>query len=346
MKSEKWILVSIIGAITLVVIFFGLEFQEQQKQNMMSQISSLETITEEPENFPQDKIFVYSLNGNGNIDIYIKGSAEESNKYIGFQLHRFKSELNREVGASNYDLYKIESANEYRRVLGDRFFFENNVVRKGEWEMAIKEQGANDFIGGTAHGDEVMKTIKVYVDGEEVEPTESIKQEADEFELVTTSDIYRDNTITENLEVIGIHEKTYIFNKDGVTLDQKVTFNQDLMLDKSYLTMFPILRKDDSGRQVTDVALIPDNEIEQDVSEEGFQIIEVEANKVVISGKDSGVEATVEILEKGTNYPTSIFVSESALYNKVYFSYVQNDYQVDKDEVWTQKSHFMIDTKN
>lgn len=294
-----------------------------------------------PDYFPSDKIYVYSLNGN--LDIFIKGSKEDSDRYIGYNIRHLIKDLDQNSPSSNYDVWRLNGTGEYSRNRYDKFKLEQSIVRNGEWEMAIREKGANDFVGGSIHGDEITTSVAFFLNGEEVDTDSRINEEADEFKIVTTSDLYRDNTTTQDLELIGEHEKVYTFNPDGLTLEQKVTFQEEMQTDRSYLTMLPILRTDGEN-QITDTAYV--NDSEQDVSREGFEIEIVEATKATISGKDSGITATVEILDKSKDFPTTFYVTNTSNYNKFYFSYQNEDYNVNAGEVWEQTSHYDIDTLN
>lgn len=70
----------------------------------------------------------------------------------------------------------------------------------------------------------------------------------------------------------------------------------------------------------------------------------VESSKATIFGSESGIAATVEIIDKTTDIPTVFFVSNSESYNKLYFSYNHTSYQTEVGEVWEQTTHYDIDT--
>ena len=64
------------------------------------------------------------------------------------------------IVAINSDVYHLQRVYLSTKI-GDSFFEQpaSSMVINGEWECAIKESGAVDFIGGTAHGDENMTEL-------------------------------------------------------------------------------------------------------------------------------------------------------------------------------------------
>lgn len=302
-------------------------------------VSSVEDITE----FSSDKIY-FNILSNG-INIYVKNGNEVGDKYIEYQILHLKKALDRNVTSSNYDVWQLSRANEVERDRFDHFTHLNSIVTNGEWEMALKEKGANDFIGGSIHGDEVTTSASIAIDGTDYELGKYAEGEASEVKITTVSSLYRDNTLTKDIEPIGVHSKTYIFKKDGLTLSQQVEFKKNMVLDKSYLTMLPILRKGEGGQQITDTVISDGDSKPQNISEDGFRFKEIKSTKATVSGIESGVTAMVEIVEKVGGSKTSFFVSNSPMYNKLYFSFVGNDYKVKKGEVWSQTTRYVIKTK-
>src|SRR5690606_27777920 len=128
--------------------------------------------------------------------------------------------LNTKRNASNYDIWNLNGASQCERDKYGRFIEKLELVTEGEWELAIREVGAKDFFGGDAHGDEITTSIEVFVDGDKIDLNKREGYEANEFRIMASSDLYRDNTMTEKLELAGHHLKNYVFNKEGLTLDQ------------------------------------------------------------------------------------------------------------------------------
>lgn len=286
------------------------------------------------------------------IDIYIKGGNNSSSRYIHYPLRHFVKELDRTVAASNFDIWKVEECYEVEKGEGIKFSTKKQLVLKGEWELAIREKSASDSIGGNTHGDEVMTSVTLLVNGvkRDIDTTENFACET--LTLIVHSDLYRDNTITpEGLVKFGEHLKYYNFNREGMEIYQEVKFSLSTTLTFGYLSMLPIFRKDKSGVQITDEAYRDDDYKIYDVSTEGFTHKLFERTPGIkqawIYGKESGISATVEILDRNVWLPNeNMRVDNPAAYNKFYFDFCGNNYKTEVGEVWKQRSRFKIDTGN
>ena len=212
------------------------------------------------------------------------------------------------------------------------------ITNSGEWEMAIMIDGRNDFIGGIAHGDEVLDSFNVLVDGVLISDLSELSylQEFDEVRIVETTTIYDPNnqatlSTRENFMPVGSHGREYIINKDGIRLAQELTFDIAHTLGNSYMTMFPIIRGNDavSALQVTDHYFADNNFKVYDVSiggsGEGYGW-KKNVTRASIWGNDSGVKATIEMLKQpeqdlSNNGGKRFQVQSTAdMYNKIYWS--------------------------
>ncbi len=112
------------------------------------------------------------------------------------------------------------------------------LTRSGaEWEMALKIKGRPDFIGGYAHGDEVFKSVKLTIDGEERILTDiSVLTAFERLEYEVWSVGYDPNdSITEAI----LHDKRIIVDENGVRVEQRVEWLNDYELGNSYMAMMP-----------------------------------------------------------------------------------------------------------
>lgn len=209
------------------------------------------------------------------------------------------------------------------------------ITNAGEWEMAIQIDGAPDFIGGNAHGDEVYTAFHVLIDGVEVSDITSITEtEFETVNIVETSLLYNPNdgatlSTRDNFTPVGMHGREYIVTKNGIRLKQVVILDTALTLSASYMTMLPILRGNDtaSALQVTDHYFSDKDFIEYDVSVggsgEGYGWRR-DVTQATIWGNASGVSATVEMLKQPSieNAGARQFQVQSTInqYNKLYWS--------------------------
>lgn len=273
------------------------------------------------------------------LNVYVKFN---ENEYIGYRFIHDKKKLNTKKKISNYDVWKLNGASYYERNKYGSFWEKLELVTTGEWELAIREKGANDFVGGNAHGDEINTNLNLFLDGDEVSLDEKGSYEADELEFKVESDLYRNNTLANGLDPLGQQKKTYNFNYNGLILEQEVNFDKSIIVDRAYLGMLPMLR-DDGNKKVTDTYRIDDNKKEYDVSGVKKELnVLVYGEKLVIYSEDSGVEATMEILEKGSDIPPQVLVWNDSKYNKMYFIYATDDYEVESGEEWSQITKYNI----
>ncbi|WP_413516033.1 hypothetical protein [Carnobacterium maltaromaticum] len=348
MKSKNVIWLVILLMVTGAIVCLGFVYSnskkpEQSRDSFVAPLKSKEVDTFQDVYFQGDK---------SGFTVFIKGSKVDSNKYISYRVNHQQKDLNKKDSTSNYNVWKLDGAYEASLVNGV-FKKTKEVVTTGEWELALKEQGASDFIGGSLHGDEITTLIDLEIDGEKVneENISKFNKDVKEIKFIVNSELYRDNTMSEELQKIGLHTKLFTFNRGGILIDQSVEFLEDIILDRSYLAMLPILRKSngDSGEQVTDSIRVSTIDAEFDVGEANFDIPEIkyiEENKATISGKSSGIIADVEIVSKSAELPTVFFISNSLQYNKLYFSYNEDGYTAQKNEIWNQTTKYFIDTSN
>lgn len=210
-----------------------------------------------------------------------------------------------------------------------------NITHGGEWEMAIKIDGARDFIGGNAHGDEVMTAFHVLIDGVEISDITTITERNFEtVRIVETSLMYNPEdqatlSTRGQFTPVGTHGREYIITRDGVRLTQEVTLDTALTLSASYMTMFPIIRGNDavSAEQITDHYYADNNYTEYDVSVggsgEGYGWKQ-NVTRATIWGNTSGISATVEMLKQPdiNNLGARRFQVQDTVdyYNKLYWS--------------------------
>lgn len=227
------------------------------------------------------------------------------------------------AGVSLYDLNFVKTSHE-------------DIVLHGEWECAIKESGASDFMGGILHGDEIASLSEFHVDGEILDLSADFKMECNKVELLSISTLNRVDTPA---EIVCNHVKKYTITSEAIELDQTFKFLEDLTLEPSYIAMFPI------NRAYTTKAWRDTQDFVEDISEDEHGQAHTLGNehKVFMSGDN--VTATVDI-KCVSEHAGSLFISDSASprYNKVYFSFVGYDGDtVSADEIVKVKIIYNLD---
>lgn len=290
------------------------------------------------------KSFAYDLNKEievigcsliyGNVDTNIGDAGKEQVSIyipskVGFIKFAF---IRNEVSASNANNWRIDRA----YACDDSKVVRFPITAQGEWEMALKINERADFIGGYAHGDEVVKSISFFIDGKKVDDITTLTNltKFEELRIVELTDLYDPNdgatlATKDTFTPVAHHGREYIITKDGIRLKQFVLFDVAETMTTSYMTMFPIIRGNDSqwATQITDSYYSDDN---YDISDVSTPTTEANAYKWrsnckrgVIWSDVSGVSAEVEMLyQKKDNLTSEHYhkVQSSNTYNKFYWT--------------------------
>jgi len=150
------------------------------------------------------------------------------------------------------DLYKyvygtdIQTANANSNVwvMGGAYITDNafsvleTVILPLEWDCAIKEVGASDFMGGKQHGDEIYDAYYIYADGKILDPTQSLTPfYCDAIELVQTSKL---NRVGQPTDYLLKHSKHIKITPKNVFCEQSFKALQTFQVNLSYSAMLPI----------------------------------------------------------------------------------------------------------
>lgn len=226
--------------------------------------------------------------------------------YLGLLFERVvKASINSDVWRlSNVRIYDINfAATEHE-----------SVVLNGEWECAIKETGASDFMGGTAHGDENTIFGEGYLDGKRLDLSNDFTMSGKKFEFLSVSEL---NRVDIPSEVVCNHVKKYTFTVNSVKVDQVFKFLEGMALDASYVAMFPI------NRAYTQTLWRNSMDSIEDISQDNHPQVRTIGNKQSVFMSGDILTATVDI-ECESNHIATLYVSgsDSPRYNKVYFSFI------------------------
>lgn len=209
-------------------------------------------------------------------------------------------------------------------------------VENAEWDMALKMNGRPDFVGGYAHGDEIMTDVKFYVDGVETDITTlTAATEITKLNVVENSIGYDPlDGITQALK----HRKYYTVTHAGVRIDHRVEWLGDYDMGYSYLAMLP------PPKTYTDMYytnITPATNIIQGASNKVDG-----ATSVTVYGSESGLYYTMTVNYYNTFHEPHMFITDNAggSYNKTYFAYVKSG-SVKKGDVWETFTHYRIEKK-
>lgn len=112
------------------------------------------------------------------------------------------------------------------------------ITIRGEWECALHLDGRSDFSGGVVHGDEVETGVVAFVDGV-ITPLSNIDSVCKELKIVRWSTLYDPNDDTTEIADHGVE---YVYNSEGLTVNQSIKWKVSATLTACYLAMLPIAK--------------------------------------------------------------------------------------------------------
>ena len=149
------------------------------------------------------------------------------------------------------------------------------------------------------------------------------------------------------------HEKEYLINKDGIQLDQEVTWLDTYALESGvcYLSMMPPMKHatDDENDIITDSYYTDVNKTPAatgDVNETG-------ASSVCVFSKQSGLYFTMSKSNYNPVYSNLMKLRDNKTatkpngqnYNKMYFVFNGSHLTAEQGEVWTATTNYNIEWK-
>jgi hypothetical protein len=256
--------------------------------------------------------------------VNIRDDASDKGRYICWRFERLTS-IDAEAG-HNSDVWHLQRA----YVVGaDLSTIIKEVITGGENETAIKESGKADFVGGTAHGDEIAQWINMQLDGTEIDPTVAGRHIGKVFRVQQHSQGYEEGTqaLTEWFKAW----KTWEFSIDGVEITQQLEFQRDAVVSDWYNCFLCIARNEDENELATTAqfgAVEPYYQ-KEDLRARNRTRVEYPSPRKAIS-YGGGVSFSVEFLEGyGPQDPDNItfdpaenymfFQVGGGNYNKMYF---------------------------
>lgn len=260
---------------------------------------------------------------------YMKSGFANSSATEGFKLYfpaatgyiqqDFEHNVNED---SKCDCWRLDQTN----VVDDNRNEIMTVCSAGpEWEMAVHIKDVPDFIGGYAHGDEIMQSISFFLDGKLINPENlTLLTRFTELRVIETSIGY--NPGNEEEEALT-HIKEYIFTKEGYTVHQRVKWLKAYELQSGcYLGMMPTRKTTEKYNQeitLTDACYSDIDYKSQDiVNEVGTRISFQGAHSGYVYGKTSGFSAHMEFPtypDKESGGYMMVTDNSSESYNKMYF---------------------------
>lgn len=129
-------------------------------------------------------------------------------------------------------------------VTDNKFIVLHDLDTQTEWEGAIKEVGADDFMGGT-HGDERNTSLTILLDGKATTLQNSFDVEVENIKIINHSILNRVGSEVDLLKRIKVNE----WDIDKYSVTNKYTCLQDFEIDQSKIGLMSC-RYSDNGNLI------------------------------------------------------------------------------------------------
>ncbi|MCK1794295.1 hypothetical protein [Pseudomonas violetae] len=266
--------------------------------------------------------------GNNTISVFVKGAKSGSKKYleqtIGYENKPFDPTGVDAFG--NSDLWRLKHQYECDLTASTMSFTRTRagqaLLNGGELTCAIKQKGADDYIGGY-HGDEIKTYALLLLDGVEIPFNTVATYIGKKLTLIQHSKLFKWNT----QEEVATHSKreTLSHADGGLKIDmvQQVTWSQVLELEAAMLTMLPIKRliADTTGEVITNAAMRAPYASKEDVSTTGFaQVTTLGSLPDCQLWGPTGISASIQMLKHPGFDDCGFYIASPQYYNKPYYS--------------------------
>lgn len=250
---------------------------------------------------------------------------------IGYIRYDFVHSVDQTINADNWRIHNAYAVDD---TLLQRFA----LTTSGEWEAAIHLAGKPDFSGGIAHGDEIVTSLKVFVDGEYVDPTTLTDiRDFKEIRIIETSNMYDPD---DNTTLICKHGSEHIFNSEGVIVNQNIIWSIACSPSTCYLAMFP------PAKFGSDKLYMDTNYEVETLPTSNYRNTYPKAKSAVIYNETNGFWAEFSI----PKYPTGLSGGDyfwvmdngGSNYNKMYYV-VTTGTTVQPNDMWQAQTVYKLD---
>ncbi len=281
----------------------------------------------------QDIVVVQSP---GTIDLYIKGSSAASNRWLRYRMQ------NRPNPDKRSDVWRWSEVWEVERTAPYTFKAIQRLSTDGEIEMAIRQKGKSDFMGGSIHGNEMQTSMSMLVDGAPQALDQSGEFTARRVVFQQTSTLFE----VDRSEAVRLAQadRQWTFENGEVVVSQRITWDAEVELVDTYLAMLPLERVGKESLISRYGARSPDWGIE-DIAEPGF-VVKYSTSDHAIAWSEYGYQAEVEAMDGWDKAGRQFNISPAKIYNKFYFDFTGGGYITKAGEVFESKVRYRLNTSN
>ena len=285
---------------------------------------------------------LYVQQTSGVIKIFCKSAKEGTDNYTRFAL------IHQTNAPTNTDIWHIEGAWDSKLVAGNEVKLQEILRTTGaEVELAVKVNGAADFVGGSTHGYQSLSDIVLFIDGVVTPISQVANHKCKKVEAIQKSTLYFYGTSTPLATVWHV----WSWTRNELLLTTTFEFQAVATLDFLYAGILPVWRTRGSGASssgsaveiVTTGRRSPKYEAE-DLSTSGYS--SVYSDSSVLRGYGSGgYHWELEKLE-GWDKPNRRARFAPEVDNKFYQDAVGAGYVTSIGETITIKSKIVIHNPN
>jgi hypothetical protein len=222
----------------------------------------------------------------------------------------------KKVSKNNVNCWRLAECALWKRI-GNEFCHQgDDIIISGEWECAIQEKGAADFVGGNAHGDENLISIFTNLDGKSIEFNDvNFLLCGNRLEIIRNSILNRCDTPGDD---VMKHIVRYDITPDELIIYQSIEFLQEMELINSYLLMAPV------ARNYTNWGYFDTHNEIVDISTAGHSSPKIYGKQGHVSMWSDNFSIQIDFLCEGGFEKQCCFISPSTTppYNKVYHNFV------------------------
>lgn len=260
-----------------------------------------------------------------------------ANKFLGHTFYYVDRPYESGIKNSNVRLWSYKRAAEYDASMS----LVRNFYTEATQDLMIRENDVTDYIGGDAHGDEILQNVEIYVDGRLLESNDIYSVNCSDVKIIQTTFLYRDTSVTDGvLEHVATAKKMHIVDKDGYSLNVSLEFHEELSLRDCFIGALSMSRKNSNDIDLFFKAVFGDTltEVDLTATESTFERVE-NVNDVYIFG--NGIAINWNATKKENIAGARTWINNSAaLQTKLYPSYVPVNYQTNIGEIFSQKTHY------
>lgn len=229
--------------------------------------------------------------------------------YIEWTYTRYNDTGDRAVG------WRLTGLSTATRTGDTAFTTGTAITNSGEFELAIKEVGKTDFMGGSTHGDmEEDRALVLLIDGNKVTPDGSTSYRASRVEAIQVASLWEVDNATDTLTATVVTQ--WIWEKQELRLKHHLEWKRSITITTPYFAMLPVLRG--SSPFITETAYLAPDYASYDISTSGHAMPGGNYQRILAVG-GSGIKVDLEVVS-GWSTDSRSFAEDTSNRNKFYFS--------------------------